>query len=98
MPSLCYIKYIMQVTVELPDQVARQWGKTPDAVGRHVMEDAAIEGYRAGRLSHRQVGEMLGMDYWQVEAFLKDRGVPLNYSAADLEADIATLAKIPACS
>ena len=88
----------MQVTVEMPDQVARQWGATPDAVGRHVMEDAAIEGYRAGRLSHRQVGEMLGLDYWQTETFLKDRGVPLNYTAADLEADMATLAKISALS
>jgi hypothetical protein len=84
----------MQVTVELPDQVGRQWGETPDAVGRHVMEDAAIEGYRVGRLSHRQLGEMLALDYWQAEAFLKERGVPLNYSAADLEADNATLAKI----
>ena len=36
----------MQVTVEMPDQVARQWGETPDTVGRDVMEDAAIEGYR----------------------------------------------------
>jgi len=88
----------MQVTVELPDQLARQWGETPDAVGRHVMEDAAIEGYRAGRLSHRQVGEMLGLDYWRAETFLKDRGVPLNYSAADLDADNVTLAKILAHS
>ncbi len=88
----------MQVTVELPDQVARQWGETPDAIGRHVMEDAAIEGYRGGRLSHRQVGAMLGFDYWQAEAFLKERGVPLNYSAADLEADNATLDKILAHS
>ncbi len=53
-------------------------------------------GGRCGRfrLSHRQVGEMLGLDYWQAEAFLKGRGVPLNYSAADLEADHATLDKI----
>ena len=58
------------------------------------MEDAAIEGYRAGRLSHRQVGQMLGLDYWQTEAFLKRRGVPLNYSAGDLEADSATLERI----
>jgi hypothetical protein len=84
----------MQVTVKMPDQVARQWGETPDAVGRHVMEDAAVEGYRAGRLSHRQVGEMLGLDYWQTEVFLKDRRVVLNYSAADLEADKATLDRI----
>ena len=88
----------MQVTVEMPDQVARQWGETPDTVGRHVMEDAAIEGYRAGRLSQRQVGAMLGLDYWQTEAFLNERGVPLNYSAADLAADNATLEKILACS
>ncbi len=88
----------MQVIVEMPDQVARQWGETPNAVGRHVMEDAAIEGYRAGRLSQRQVGEMLGLDYWQTEAFLSERGVPLNYSAADLAADRATLDKILARS
>jgi predicted HTH domain antitoxin len=88
----------MQVTVELPDQVARQWGTTPDAVGRHVMEDAAIESYRAGRLSHRQVGEMLGLDYWQTETFLKERQVPLNYSAADLDADNAAFARILANS
>ncbi|MCX6916492.1 MAG: UPF0175 family protein [Verrucomicrobia bacterium] len=84
----------MQVTVEMPDQVARQWGETPDAVGRHVMEDAAIEGYRAGRLTQRQVGAMLGLDYWQTETFLNQRAVPLNYSAADLAADHATLEKI----
>ena len=81
----------MQVTVEMPDQVARQWGETPDAVGRHVMEDAAIESYRAGRLSHRQVGEMLGLDYWQTEVFLRECGIVVNYSVADLDADKATL-------
>lgn len=80
--------------MEMPDQVARQWGETPDAVGRHVMEDAAIEGYRAGRLTQRQVGAMLGLDYWQTETFLNERAVPLNYSAADLVEDHATLEKI----
>ena len=84
----------MQITVKVPDQIARHWGETPDVVGRHVMEDAAIEGYRAGRLSQRQVGEMLGLDYWQTESFLSQRGVPLNYSPADLETDSATLDKI----
>jgi len=79
----------MQVTVELPDRVARRWGETPAVVGRQLMEDAAIEGYRAGQLSRRQVGKMLGMDYWQTEDFLTERGVPLNYSATDLEASIS---------
>jgi hypothetical protein len=84
----------MRVTVHVPDHLARQWGDTPDAVGQHVVEDAVIERYRAGRLSHRQVGEILGLDYWQTERFLTDRGVALNYSADDLEADQATLDQI----
>jgi len=84
----------MQVIVELPDSLARQLGESPDAVGRRVLEDVALEGYRTGRLSHRQVGAMLGLDYWQTEQFLKGRGVPLNYSPADLEADAATLGRI----
>ncbi len=94
LPASCYSQGVMQVTVKMPDQIARQWGDTPDAVGCHVLEDTAMEGYRAGRLSHRQVGELLGLDYWQTEAFLKERGVPVNYSVADLEADNPTLDKI----
>jgi hypothetical protein len=41
---------------------------------------------------------MLGLDYWQTETFLTERGVPLNYSPADLAADSATLEKILARS
>lgn len=84
----------MDVVVNMPDPIARQWGDTPQAIARHVVEDAVIERYRTGRLSHRQVGEALGLDYWQTETFLAERGVPLNYSAADLEADETALDKL----
>jgi predicted HTH domain antitoxin len=55
---------------------------------------AIIERYRSGRLSHRQVGEALGLDYWQVEDFLKERGVPLNYSSEDLQTETAALRQL----
>jgi hypothetical protein len=84
----------MRVILKMPDQVARQWGETPDTVVRRVMQGAAIEGYRAGRLTQRQVGAMLGLDYWQTESFLSERSAPINYSATDLAADNATLEKI----
>ncbi|MBI5684234.1 MAG: UPF0175 family protein [Verrucomicrobia bacterium] len=84
----------MQITVEVPDELTRQWGDTPQAVARHVLEDTAIEGYREGRLSFRQMGAVLGLGYWQTESFLQERGVPINYSAADLESDRATLDEI----
>jgi hypothetical protein len=42
----------MQVMVEMPDLVARQLGETPDAAGRHVMEDAAVTGADGPRSLH----------------------------------------------
>lgn len=82
------------LTFDLPDQLARQWGDTPAAVQRHVLEDAAIEGYRAGRLSVRQFGAVLGLDYWQAELLLQERGVELNYGVDDLVADSIALGRI----
>ena len=84
---------MVEVTVRLPENVARTFGDTAEDVARQIAENAAIEAYRAGRLSHRQVGGMLGLDYWQTETFLAEHGVPLNYTLADLEADRATLDK-----
>jgi hypothetical protein len=78
---------------EMPDPVARQPGDTPQVIARHVVEDGVIERYRSGGFQ-RQIGEALGLNYWQTEAFLRERGVPVNHSAVDLEADEAALRRI----
>jgi predicted HTH domain antitoxin len=80
-----------EVIIKLPDTLALALGATPEARSRRLAEDAAIEEYRIGHLTQRQVGEMLGLDYWQTERFLAARHVPLNYSLADLQSDQATL-------
>jgi predicted HTH domain antitoxin len=85
---------MVEVTVKLPDTLAQSFGDTPDRRSRRLLETVLIEEYRAGRLSQRQVGEALGLDYWQTEAFLAGHHVPLNYSLADLELDRATLDEV----
>lgn len=85
---------MVEVTLTLPDQLAQSFGDTPTLRARRVLENALIEEYREGRLSHRQLGEPLGLDYWQTEAFLAERKVPLNYSLDDLAADRATLEQV----
>ena len=85
---------MVEITVKLPDQIALSFGETPDLRARRVLENATIEEYRTGRLSQRQVGEVLGLDYWQTERFLEEHRVPLNYSLADLEVDRATLEEV----
>jgi predicted HTH domain antitoxin len=85
---------MIEVTIKLPDSFAGMFGGTPEARALRLTEDAAIEEYRAGHLSQRQVGEMLGLDYWQTERLLAARKVAVNYSAEDLQADRATLEEI----
>ena len=93
--SLKYgLPIMVEVIIRLPDALANTFGGTSEARAQRLSEDAAIEEYRAGRLSQRQVGEMLRLDYWQTERLLTERHVPLNYSIDDLRADRATLDEV----
>jgi len=56
-----------------------------------VLTATVLEEYRCGRLSHGQVGKLLGINRFEVDAFLKENNVPLNYSIKDLEDDRRTL-------
>lgn len=82
---------MVEITIKLPDLLAQAFGATDEARTKRLTEDAAIGEYRDGKLSQRQVGEMLGLDYWQTERFLTERKVPLNYALSDLQADHLTL-------
>lgn len=55
------------------------------------MNVAAVEGYRTGLLSHAQARRMPGFETrMEVDAFLKHRGVYLDYTEEDLEQDLET--------
>ena len=59
---------------------------------RAALEALATEGYRRGKLSAWQVGQLIGVnDRWLVEKWLADRSVPLNYGLEELEADRNTI-------
>jgi len=83
----------MQVTLQLPDQIAQDLGAEGD-IPRGILEATALEGYRDGRLSRGQVTEILGLSFSDTEAFLKRHHAPLHYAPVDLEADRATLDRI----
>ena len=85
---------MIDVTIQLPDDLGASLGETPSHRSRRVLEYTAVEEYRAGRITQRQVGELLGLDYWETEQFLRARRVPIEYGMADLEEDRATLAAI----
>ncbi len=84
----------MEVTINLPEDVVKVFSAGGENIERQVLEATALEGYREGKLSHAQIGRMLGFSRFEVDEFLKAHDVPLNYSIEDLEQDRRTLDKI----
>lgn len=84
----------MEVTINLPEDVANSFLANGETIEREVLEATALEGYREGKLSHAQVGRMLGLSRFETDEFLKEHNVPLNYSIEDLEQDRQTLDKL----
>ena len=81
------------ITIELPDSIREQIEEKQE-LSRFALEAVALEGYRQEALSRGQVGRMLGLSFWQTEAFLKEHGAYLHYDMQDFEQDMETLARL----
>ena len=87
----------MTITLNLPEDIARELSKQGEDVSRTALESLALEGYRSGRLSEEQVRRMLGFESrFQVHAFLKQHNTYLNYTLEDLEHDLEMSRKLTA--
>ena len=80
------------IAIELPADIAgalrEKWGD----LSFHTIETLALQGYRARVLSVAQIRRMLGLQTrMEVDAFLKQHGVYLDYTDAGLDLDLETL-------
>jgi hypothetical protein len=83
----------MQITIELPEDIAvgleAKWKDLP----RAALESLALEAYRSRALTAAQLRRLLGFQTrMEVDAFLKEHEI-FDYSAADFELDRETLRK-----
>jgi len=77
-----------QVTLDLPDVLSTFPTASGHDLERAALQAIALEAYRKGKLSTTQLRRLLGYHTrTQVHAFLKERGVYLQYGLADLEHD-----------
>ena len=80
----------MQVTVELPDEIARSLAEKQPDLSRAVIEATAIEALRDGAISAGKAAEMLGISRDTMDGILKRAEVYLDYTLEDLERDRET--------
>jgi Uncharacterised protein family (UPF0175) len=94
--SLCYSRR-MQITLNIPDDLARQVAPEGKDPARVALEALALEGYRSELLSESSLRQMLGFQTrMEVHAFLKQHGVYLHYDVSDLEKDRSTAQQVRA--
>jgi predicted HTH domain antitoxin len=74
----------MQITVELPDDIAQQLSVGQD-LSRALLEGIVVEGCRTHRLSDHQAAELLGLSRYELDGFLKEHCVFLDYSLEEFE-------------
>lgn len=84
----------MRITVDIPDELAREVVSPDGDAARILLEDFAVESYRARKLTMDQIRELLGFSTrMQVDAFLQLHQV-YDYTVEDLEKDLATLDRL----
>ena len=85
----------MEITLNIPDELARQVRSEGRDPARVALEALAAEGYRTELLSESEVRQMLGFQTrMEVHGFLKEHGVYLHYDLADLEQDLAAAKQV----
>jgi predicted HTH domain antitoxin len=67
----------MEVTLHIPDEIAKRLSAAGGDVSRRGLEVIALEGYRDQTLTLYQVSEMLGLSRVETEDFLGQHHVPL---------------------
>ena len=82
----------MNLTVEIPDELASQLRAAGGDLSRRVLEGFALEEYKAGRISKGQLRRLLGFETrYELDGFLKAHQAWANVTIDDLRRDVQDL-------
>ena len=85
----------MELTLEIPDDIAACLGGTAGALSRTALEALAVEGYRGAALTTKQVRLLLGhASRWETEDFLSAHGAWPVITAAEAAEDSRILSEL----
>jgi hypothetical protein len=85
----------MNLTMEIPEELARSLHAAGGDVSRHVLETLALEEFKQGRLSKPELRRALGFaDSYELDGFLKRHQVWIEYDEEDLARERAALDRL----
>jgi hypothetical protein len=76
----------MTITLNLPEDIARQLSAQGQDLSRAALELLVLEAYRERKISTAQARRLLGFETrYELDGFLKEHGVWLEYTQEDFE-------------
>ena len=76
----------MNVTLEIPDDIAEALGSHSD-LSRRALEGFALEEFKSGRLSQARLRRLLGLTRYELDGFLKAHGIFMDYSIEEFNSE-----------
>ena len=86
----------MAATIEIsvPDALIKALGAAPEELPHQTLEALIVQAYRKGQVTHAQVGELLDLDRWQTDRFLKNAQAFRDHESEEFSSDLERLRKI----
>lgn len=93
---MCYDVASMAATVEIsiPDTLLKAIGAEPAELPRQTLEALIVQAFRKGQLTHAQVGELLELNRFETDAFLKDAQAFRLCESDEFASDLENLRRI----
>jgi predicted HTH domain antitoxin len=86
---------MQHITIALPDELSAALAAPGQDLSRAAFEALALAAYRERKISTAQLRHLLGYETrMEVDAFLKEHGVELEYTQEELERDRKTHSRL----
>jgi hypothetical protein len=84
----------MNLTVEIPDDIAQRLSVGGGDLSRRALEALALDEYKSGNLTENAMRRMLGLTRYELDGFLKSHDVWIECSVDDIRRDVETLERL----
>ena len=84
----------MQVTLQIPDEIARRVIEAGGDLSRQALEAFYLEELRSERITEVEHGRALGLGRMQIDGFLKAHGIFEKYTLEDFEPERQALREL----
>jgi hypothetical protein len=83
---------VMNLTVQIPDDLARRLGAGGEELSRRALEAFGLEEYKSGRITKAELRSLLGFTTrYELDGFLKAHQVWGDVTIEDLRQDVRDL-------